>query len=173
MTTDARYNSVARALHWIIAVLAIGTLAAGLLNDAVEDVVRVIPAHKAAGITILALTLARLGWRLARPAPPLPDHMPRTERLAAHAAHTALYALMIALPLSGWIFSSAGKYPLSWFGLFPIPKFAITKADPIYGIAREGHEVMGYVALALIALHIGAALRHHFLLKDAVLRRML
>lgn len=173
MTADARYNSVARALHWIIAVLAIGTLAAGLLNDAVEDVVRVIPAHKAAGITILALTLARLGWRLARPAPSLPMHMRRGERLAAHAAHGALYALMIALPLSGWIFSSAGKYPLDWFGLFPIPKFAITKADPIYGIAHEGHEVLGYVALALIVLHVAAALRHHFLLKDAVLRRML
>ncbi|AKM11828.1 cytochrome B561 [Croceicoccus naphthovorans] len=168
-----RYNAVARVLHWTIAVLLIGNLIGGLLHDALEDVVRIMPTHKAVGITVLALSIARLGWRIVSRTPPLPRDLPKWEIGAAHAAHTVLYILMIGLPLSGWIFSSAGKYPLSWFGLFDIPKFAVTKEDAIYGIAHEGHEVMAFVAIGLIVLHIGAALRHHFVLQDSVLRRML
>lgn len=168
-----RYDAVARALHWTIAVLLIGNIAAGLANDALEGVVNVIPAHKAVGITVLALSLVRLAWRLAHRPPPLPAATPAWERGAAHLVHALFYALMIGLPLSGWIFASAGRYPLTWFGLFDIPKFALTKADPIVGLAREGHEVMGYVAIVLIALHVGAALRHHLVRRDGVLRRML
>ncbi|WP_066555448.1 cytochrome b [Croceicoccus bisphenolivorans] len=169
----ARYNTVARALHWTIAVLLIGNIVGGLLHEPLEDVVQIMPVHKAIGMTVLALSLARLAWRIVSRTPPLPAHMPKWEVGAAHATHTLLYVLMIGLPLSGWIFSSAGKYPLNWFGLFDIPKFAITKENPLVGIAHEGHEVMAFIAIALIVLHIGAALRHHFVLKDTVLRRML
>lgn len=168
-----RYDAVARALHWTIAVLLIGNIAGGLANDALEGVVNVIPAHKAVGITVLALSMVRLAWRLAHRPPPLPAATPAWERATAHLVHALFYALMIGLPLSGWIFASAGRYPLSWFGLFDIPKFALTRDDPIVGLAREGHEVMGYVAIALIVLHIGAALRHQLLLRDGVLQRML
>ena len=168
----ARYDAVARGLHWAMAVLIIANLASGFLNDALEGIVRVIPVHKSIGLTVLVLSLVRLGWRFAGHRPPLPAAMPAWERAAAQATHAAFYVLMIALPLSGWIFSSAGRYPLDWFGLFPVPKFAVTKADAIYAVMHDGHEAMGVIAALLIALHVGAALRHHFVLRDQVLRRM-
>ncbi len=168
----ARYHAAARALHWTIAVLLIGNLASGFLKDALDGVVRIVPLHKSVGLTVLALSVLRLGWRLMSRTPPLPAQIPVWERAAAHVTHAAFYALMIGLPLSGWIFSSAGTYPLDWFGLFTLPKFAVTKQDAIYGLTREGHEVMGIVAALLIALHVAAALRHHFVLKDGLLRRM-
>jgi len=83
------------------------------------------------------------------------------------------YVLMLVLPVTGWIFSSAGKYPLSFYGLFEWPKLALTKDMPIVGAAHETHEILGYTFAALVVLHIGAALYHHFSLKDATLRRML
>lgn len=167
-----RYNSVARALHWILAILIIGNLAGGLLHDALEGVVEVMPIHKATGLLILALAVFRIVWRLTNRPPPLPGHVHGLERTAAQAAHAGLYALMLVMPLTGWIFSSAGKWPLSFYGLFDVPKLPFTKGDPIVGAAHEGHEILGWVFLALIVLHIAAALRHHFVLKDNVLRRM-
>jgi len=92
--------------------------------------------------------------------------------LAAKATHRAFYALMLALPLTGWAMASAGKSALSWFGLFDWPKLPVTRDNPLFGIAHEGHELLAWLALALVILHVGAALRHHFLLKDNVLRRM-
>ncbi|RVQ66083.1 cytochrome b [Croceicoccus ponticola] len=168
----ARYNGVARALHWTIAVLIIGNLLGGFLHDALEPFVRIMPLHKAVGLTVLALSLVRAVWRLTSKAPPLPADMSRWETGAAHATHFAFYLLIIALPLTGWIVASAGKYPLSWFGLFDVPKLAVTRDDALYAIGHEGHELMGVMAAVLIALHVGAALRHHFVLKDNVLRRM-
>ena len=85
----------------------------------------------------------------------------------------ARYAFMIVMPLTGWMRVSAGERPLNWFGLFDIPKFAVTKGDAVVGVAHEGHEVLGLVWLALLVLHVAAALRHHFALKDTMLRRML
>lgn len=167
----ARYDAVARGLHWAMAVLIIANLLSGFLNDALEGIVRVIPVHKSIGLTVLVLSLVRLGWRFAGHRPP-PTAMPAWVRAAAKATHAAFYLLMIALPLSGWIFTSAGKYPLDWFGLFPVPKFAVTKGDAIYTVMHGGHEAMGVIAALLIALHVGAALRHHFVLRDQVLRRM-
>lgn len=167
-----RYNSVARALHWILAVLIIGNLAGGLLHDALEGVIEVIPLHKATGILILALTVFRIMWRLTNRPPPLPGHVRGAERVGAQAAHVGLYTLMLLLPITGWIFSSAGKWPIGFYGLFDVPKLPFTKGDPIVGAAHEGHEILGWVFLALIVLHVAAALRHHFILKDNVLRRM-
>lgn len=168
-----RYNRTARALHWIIAALVIGNIAGGLLHDALEDVVNLMPLHKAAGMTVLALTLVRIGWRLTWTAPPHPHAMSGLEVLAAKATHLLFYALMLAMPVTGWIMASAGKYPLTWFGLFDLPKLPVTREDPLYAIGHEGHELLGWLFLALAVLHIAAALRHHLLLKDNVLRRML
>jgi cytochrome b561 len=169
----ARYNRTARALHWIIAALVIGNIAGGLLHDALEDVVNLMPLHKAAGMTVLVLTLARIAWRLTWTAPPQPASMSGLEVLVARAAHLLFYALMLAMPVTGWIMASAGKYPLTWFGLFDLPKLPVTREDPLYALGREGHELLGWLFLALAVLHIAAALRHHFILKDNVLRRML
>ncbi|MEE4154230.1 MAG: cytochrome b [Erythrobacter sp.] len=167
-----RYNRVARALHWVIAILVIGNLLTGLLNDALEDIVRVIPAHKAIGMTVLALTILRILWRLTWKHPAYPESVGAWEKSAARAVQFVFYFLMLAMPVSGWIMASAGKYPLSWFGLVDLPKLAVTRADPAYLVGREAHEILGWLFVALIALHVGAALRHHLILKDNVLQRM-
>lgn len=168
-----RYNGVARALHWAMALLIILALVLGIGHDALPKDWAVIPIHKSIGLTVLALTLVRIVWRLAHPAPRLTMPMPRWESGVAHATHALFYIFMIVLPLSGWIMTSAGTRPLNWFFLFDVPKLPVTKGDMIVDLAGEGHEVMGFIWAALILLHIGAALRHHVLLKDNVMRRML
>ena len=168
-----RYNAVARALHWTIALLVIFNLASGLLNDALEDTIRLIPTHKSVGLTILILTLVRIGWRLTWTRPPYPASMSRTEVGAAQAVHALFYLLLLIMPLTGYAMASAGKYPLEWFGLFDLPKATIDRESALLLLSRGAHEVLGWLFLALAALHIAAALRHHFVLRDAVLKRML
>jgi cytochrome b561 len=129
--------------------------------------------HKSIGLTILVLTLVRIGWRLTHTPPALPADMPSWQVLLAKGTHWLFYVLLVAVPLSGWIFSSAGPYPLNWFGLFDIPKLAVEKGSMLAEAAHEGHEIMGQFFIPLLLLHVGAALYHHFRLKDGVLRRML
>ena len=169
--TTTRYNSTARTLHAVIAVLVIVNLAIGLAHDALEKTINLIPLHKSIGFTVLALTIGRIVWRFTWKTPDYDPALRRFDLVVAKTVHGVFYALLLVIPMTGWIFSSAGKYPLAWFGL-PIPKFALTKADPIVGLSNEGHEILGYLMLALVVLHIAAALRHHFILRDGVLRRM-
>lgn len=172
MTTAERYSRGAIAFHWSIAALIIFNLWLGLAHDSLPDDWKVMPVHKAVGVTILVLTVARIGWRFAHPAPPLPAHMPAWERLAANASHFVLYAFMLIMPLSGWaMVSGAKRRPLEWFGLFDIPYLPVS--DGVAGLGHEVHELLGWGFVALILLHAGAALRHHFLLRDNVLVRML
>lgn len=182
MTERSRYSTVAIALHWLIGLIIIGNLAGGLLLETFLDsadpaMKRIgfiaIGLHKSFGITVLALTLVRIGWRLGNPPPPLPGHMTPAERGLSKLSHLGFYALMLALPLSGWAFSSTAKiqYPILWFGLFEVPKLPLPKS--IYGLARESHELMGWLAIALVTLHVAAALKHHWFDRDDVLARML
>ena len=168
-----RYNQTARALHWFIAALILVNLTTGLFGETLDKMQVWTPSHLATGILILLLSLARLGWRLTWTAPALPaDFSPRLKQVS-RINHLAFYALMIAMPLTGWMFTSASKYPISIYGLFLWPKLPLTKGMAIVGAAAEAHEVMGYAFAALAVLHIGAALYHHFALKDQTLRRML
>lgn len=166
------YDRVARILHWTIGTLIILNIVGGILHEPLEGVVNVMPIHKSIGLLVLGLSLVRLGWRLTHPAPPLPAAMPRWEKAAAHGLHWSFYLLMIALPMTGWIFTSAGDRPLSFFGLFDMPKFAVVKDTPLYIGTHNAHEKLGILWAALILLHVGAALRHHYMLKDGVLGRM-
>lgn len=168
-----RYNRGARALHWAIALLVIANLASGLLHDALDGVIRLMPFHKASGLTILALSVIRVLWRFTWRHPPYPATLSASEIALARAVQIAFYGLMILMPLTGWVVTSAGKYPLSWFGLFDVPKFAVAKDSITYAINHEAHELLGYLFLALVVLHIAAALRHHYILKDGILRRMI
>jgi cytochrome b561 len=168
-----RYDQTARLLHWVMAALLIGNLAGGLLHDALEDTINLIPLHKSIGLTVLALTIVRIAWRFTWQHPPYPPAMPPWQIAAAKAVQAVFYGLMLAMPLTGWVMASAGKYPLGWFGLFDVPKFAVARDSALYLASREGHEVLGWLFVALIAVHVAAALRHHFLLKDRVLERML
>lgn len=168
-----RYNGVARAFHAIIAAMVIFNLVSGIGGEAIEDVWNPIPVHKATGILILLLSLARLGWRFTWVMPAWPESMGGLQRLVAKVTHVALYGLMLVVPLTGWIMSSAGKYPLTIYGLFDWPKLAVTKGSPLAEAAHEGHEVLGFLMAGLVVLHIAAALHHHFVIRDNVLRRML
>ncbi|WP_445191539.1 cytochrome b [Sphingomonas sp. Tas61C01] len=174
--SSTSYSRVAIALHWSMAVLIIANLFIGLFGDAIETLLggSPFPLHKSIGLTVLALALFRIAWRLTHKPPPLTAaDTGRLEHRLAGGVHLLLYALMVVMPMSGWIMSSAGKSPLGWFGLFSVPKFAVTRADPIVGASGATHHYLGYLMAALVIGHIAAALRHHFLLRDGVLRRML
>ena len=168
-----RYTGVAIALHWTIAALILLNLWLGLAGDSLPKDWKVMPVHKAIGITVLALTLVRIGWRVTHPAPPLPEDMPHWERVAAHANHYAFYGLMLLLPLTGWAMVSGTdkRRPLEWFGLFDIPYLPVSKA--VGGLGHDLHGLFGWAMIALAVLHIGAALKHHFVARDTVLTRML
>ncbi len=167
----ATYTRVARGLHWSIGILVIGNLIGGLAHDVAPTVI--IPIHKSTGLLILALSLARLGWRLTHRPPAFPAAMPGWERTLAGTTHVIFYVLMIFIPLSGWIMASAGDRPLDFYGLFPVMKFDVIKESALWEVAHEGHELLAFAMIGLLLLHIGAALRHRIVLKDGVLARML
>jgi cytochrome b561 len=169
---DARYSRVAIAFHWTIALLVIVNLVIGIGHDAIPALRAFMPAHKSIGITVLVLTIGRIAWRLGHPAPPLPAGSPSWERAAAHTAHWGLYLLLLAMPLTGWLMSSGPekRRPLNWFGMFDIPYLPASSASADFG--HSAHGLLGWLMLALVVLHIGAALRHHLLLRDDVLVRM-
>jgi cytochrome b561 len=171
-----RYSSVAIAFHWTIAAAIIFNLVLGLFHDGLPRDWQVMPVHKALGITILVLSVGRLAWRLAHRPPLLATNTAPWERTVALAAHWILYALMIIMPLTGWAMSSVGRNggaprPLTWFWLFDIPYLPVTPG--VAGISHESHEILGYLMAALVVLHIAAALRHHLILRDSTLARML
>ena len=167
-----RYSRGAIAFHWSIAALVLVNIFLGLFHDLLETWWRVIPLHKSIGVTVLVLSIARLGWRLAHRPPALPETMAPWEKAAAKAVHWILYALLLLLPLTGWTFSSDPERlrPVNWFGLFELPVLPVSAASA--DIAHETHELLGITTAVLVAFHIAAALRHHFLLNDKVLVRM-
>lgn len=174
LTRTDRYSTGAICFHWVIAVLVIANLTLGLLHESLlEDVDGVIPLHKSIGITVLVLTLGRIAWRLAHRPPAPPETMARWERLAARTTHMTFYALLLILPLAGWLMVSgtAKPRPFIWFGLFDIPLLPVSTA--VGDVAHVTHELLGYLMALLVAIHIAAALRHHFLLRDSVLARMI
>lgn len=192
LTADApstwnRYTRVAVILHWLIGLMILGLLASGLwMVDAIKveeqqvfayDVYQL---HKSLGITVLGLTVLRLLWRILNPAPPLPDGMSGFERAGAHFSHFGFYFLMLALPLSGWAMVSASPQalPTSYFFWAEIPHLPVLstlekEAKPaVEATLQQSHMWAAYAMIALLALHVGAALKHHFVNRDAVLARM-
>lgn len=166
-----RYSTVAIAFHWVIAALVIVNLAVGALHDSVPALRAWMPGHKSIGITVLALTLARVAWRLLHRPPRMPAYVAGWQRGAAHAVHWTLYLLLLAMPLTGWMLVSGSRRgSLNWFGLFDIPYLPITPGAA--GAGHSAHGVLGWLMLALVAVHVAAALRHHFVLRDNVLARM-
>ncbi|WP_313920052.1 cytochrome b [Tahibacter sp.] len=170
-----RWGVGARTLHWIMAVLIIGLGLVGLYMSDLPNSpqkIKIYALHKSVGLTVLALLLLRLAWRLADRRPDeLP--MPRWQALAARAVHGLLYVLMFALPLSGWLYNSASGYPLQWFSLFNLPSLT-GGADPaLKGLAHNIHVYGFYVLVLALLAHAGAALKHHFIDRDDTLVRML
>lgn len=177
----ARYHAVAVTLHWLIALGIVGLLVIGFLMgdvEAPELKFKLYQLHKSFGITVLVLSVMRLLWRLTHRPPALPPQTKPWEKWAAHAVHWGFYVIMIGMPLVGWLGVSASpmKMPLRIFNTFSLPllPFFDGVVDP-RGTAKalfEAHELMAYIAIGLLVLHLGAALKHHFIVRDDVLLRM-
>ncbi|PAX07111.1 cytochrome b [Sphingomonas lenta] len=167
------YSKVAIALHWTIAVLILGNIAGALVAESLGDEMEawIFSVHKSIGLTVLALSLFRLGWRISHGFPRLPGDTPGWDAVLARATHVAFYFLMIAVPLAGWAMVSAGPRPLHWFWLFDVPKLPVSRA--LAGVAHEAHEILAFATLGLAVLHVAGALKHHLIDRDDVLQRML
>ena len=174
-TTD-RWGGISQLLHWTIAILIVLIGIVGLVMGELPRTPKyfwVYTAHKSLGLTVLALVLVRIGWRLYAGAPrPVPG-TPRLQALLASATHGAIYLLILALPLSGWIYDSANALrPFRWFGLVEVPKL-VAPDEALAASAHGAHEWLFWLLMALVAGHAGAALYHHFIQRDATLARML
>jgi cytochrome b561 len=173
--TTRRWGAVAQLLHWLIVALIIVQVTLAALADDLPPGVKklaLLARHKSVGITILVLAILRLLWRWTNPTPALPLTLKPYEQLLARATHALLYALLFALPLSGWLMSSARGFPVSWFGFFQLPDL-VPKSKPLYEALLTTHATLAIVLGAVVALHVAAALKHHYRLRDDVLRRML
>lgn len=172
---SATYTRTAKSLHWLMALLLIGLLALGFYMQDLPlspEKLQLYAWHKWAGVSAFLLVLLRLSWRLAHTPPPLPASMPRTMQLAAHAGHLLLYGLMIVIPLSGWLMSSAKGFQTVWFGVLPIPDL-IGKDKATGELLALVHKSLNLLFVAAILGHVAAALKHHFIDKDDVMTRML
>ena len=178
--TATEWGWVSKTLHWLIVLAVLGMIAFGLYLDEareskslpISDIISLFALHKSIGLTILALMIVRLAWRLSNPTPDLPAEMPAWERLAANGTHWLFYALLFIVPLSGYVVHTNFPIDSPFFGTFPIPK--LFKADEgLRDAASEIHELGTWVIVGLVVLHAGAALRHHFMMRDTILIRML
>lgn len=170
-----RYTSTAIFLHWLVALGLVGTFALGFYMEGLPlspNKLKFYSWHKWAGMTLLLLIVVRLAWRLSHPAPQLPDSMGPMARLAAHVGHWVLYVLMLAIPVSGWLMSSAQGFQVVWFGVLPLPDL-VGKDKELGALLQDIHVVLNYTLLVAVIGHVAAALQHHFIKKDTVLARML
>jgi cytochrome b561 len=176
--TEERYGTIAILFHWSIAFLVIGLAALGLYMVTLPDAgfntkkVTLVLYHKEIGVLVLALLATRLAWRVTHILPRLADRLPDWQKIAARFVHLSFYALLFALPLTGCLMSSAAGIPVSFFGLFMLPDF-VYRDDELFHRYMAFHKWLGYVLILFIFVHAGAALKHHFVLKDDTLRRML
>lgn len=175
VTQVDHYSGIAKFLHWTVAVCVLAIIAAGLtMNNVDPGTLQNIlyTVHRSLGVLVLFLMLIRLVYRLMHGAPPHEPTLTAMQRMVSHAVHMALYVLLIAQPIIGWVATSAYGAKISFFGLFTLPDLVAKDqalSEPLFAV----HMWMGLLIAALAAMHIAAALFHHFILKDGVLRRMM
>ncbi len=175
--THGHWGIVAKLIHWLMAIMIIGMLSVGWIMEGMEfsDLkFELYQMHKSFGLTVMALALLRLVWRVPGPIPALPTAMPQWQRTASGASHVLLYALMFAMPFSGWLMVSASELGVqtSYFGLFDVPHLLEPNED-VETALKWVHGALAIGLVALLGVHLCAALKHHFVDQDAVLRRML
>ena len=171
--TAENYGSLAKFLHWSIVILIIAQYfmaeTADELPDGLEKL-QLITRHKSVGMLVFGLALARIAWKAMNKGLPAPVGEGLVKKAAA-AGHGLLYLLILAMPLSGWAMSSAANYPVTFFGWFQFPSLVAENHD-LHELLEEVHEALFYTVVIVAAGHALAALYHHFVLKDDVLRRM-
>lgn len=170
-----RYSRTAIFMHWLIALGLIGTFSLGFYMEGLPlspNKLKLYSWHKWAGMTLLALAVVRLAWRMSHPAPRLPQSMSPLSQFSAHVGHWLLYVLMLAIPVSGWLMSSAQGFSVVWFGVLPLPDL-VAKDAALGATLNTVHVVLNYTLVVAIAGHVGAALYHHFIKKDTIMSRML
>lgn len=174
LSTRQQWGSVAKFFHWITALIILGNGVFGLCMDLAANPMQKInwlALHKSIGLTVLALLLLRLLWRLVDKHP-AEDPAPRWQQWAARAVHLALYVLIMMIPMSGWWLNSVAGKPLQFFKQFNLP--AIAEANPdLKHQAHETHEYLFWILIVLLVVHVGGALKHHLIDRDNTLRRML
>lgn len=171
--SEDHYGLVAIFLHWLVAILIIGLLILGLymVNLPISfEKLKLYGWHKEYGLLVLALVIFRLLWRLANTTPRL--EIPLLEKVAARVTHWAFYVFMFAMPISGWLITSAAGLPVSFFGLFTLPNL-VAPNEETRQLYQVIHTWLGYGLIAIICLHTCGALKHHFIDKDDILRRMI
>lgn len=171
------YTNAAKSLHWVIAALIVLQYILAQLAENAEESgsalrqLALLANHKSVGVTIVLLVLARIGWRIANPPPRLPASMPQWQVLASAISHWSLYALVLAVPVTGWIMSDASSYAVSWFNVFPLPDF-IESSSQLEETFETAHKIAAYTLLATSVLHVLAALKHALIDRDSVVSRM-
>jgi cytochrome b561 len=170
-----RYGALAMGFHWLMALLVAAMFALAWVMFTTPEgdprVIRPIVLHKSIGVVVLALALLRLIWRQINPPPPLPPEMPAVLRVAAQVTHRALYLLLIAVPILGWLMSTARGITTAPFGLFKLPN-VIEKNESLAEQLSTAHIVLALTLLALIVLHVAAGVFHHVVRRDEILARM-
>lgn len=169
------YTRTAIGLHWLIALLMLGLLGLGFYMQDLPlspQKLQLYAWHKWAGVSVFLLVIVRLGWRLTHQSPALPAGMPGLQQQAAQATHGLLYLLMLAIPLSGWLMSSAKGFQTVWFGVLPLPDL-LAKDAALGELLATLHMGLNLLLVALLLAHVGASLKHHFIDRDDILLRML
>ncbi len=174
-TTVPEYTRTAIALHWLIALLIFSLFPLGIyMHDLPFSPARLklYSYHKWLGVTVFMLAIARLAWRMRHPVPPPPLSMPAWQRIAATATHHLLYALLILVPISGWLMSSAKGFQTVYLGIIPLPDM-LSKDKALGDALLIVHQALNFTLAALVVTHLGAALKHYFVDRDEVLGRMI
>lgn len=171
-----QYTKTAMALHWVVAALMVWAFALGWIMTDIHGItptkLRYFSWHKWLGVTVLVLALARLLWRATHQPPALPNEMHDWEKMAAHAGHALLYVLMLAIPVSGYFYTSAAGVPVVYLGMLPLP--TIIDADPaLAAMLKTIHIWLNYGLLAAVAGHLLAVVKHQLIDRQRLLQRML
>ena len=176
--TNKSYTSTAKLLHWLVAGLVVVQFVLANLAERAEDAddavreLALFANHRSVGITILVLIIIRLLWRWQNPVPRLPESIPHWQITASKISHWSLYGILLAMPISGWLMSSAAEASVSWFNLVPLPD-VVAPNHELHEIFEEVHELLAKLLFVIASLHILAALKRGLFDKDGVLQRML
>lgn len=168
------YSKGSKFFHWLIAIIVISMLSGSFFLESLPDQYQpsAFMIHKSFGLTVLFLVLVRLFWIQYTGKPALPKTVPMWQKILARTVQYSLYVFLICMPLCGWVMSVAGNRVPSYFGLFPMP-LPIKANEALSKFMNQSHKTIAWILIALITLHIAGAIKHHFIDKDNVLKRML